>query len=98
MKKNTGIWKQIYIEQLKTFGGTFIFECNIKYEDANNIHKHKFINSILTAWSKINFTESNVIISKQVLWNNSHIKNEAKTLFLQKTGMIKGIQHIEHIF
>ena len=55
------------------------------------------LSEILTAWSNVNFTKTIKTVHNQILWNNSNIKTENKTIFFKKmyeAGIIK----VEDIF
>ena len=95
---NNGDWKHIYIEQLKKVGGSLIFECNINANDIKSIGiRSTFLSEILTAWSNINFTNTIKTVHNQILWNNSNIKTENKTIFFKKMYEA-GIKIVEDIF
>ena len=98
-KKNTGDWKHIYLNHLEKCGGEFIFECNISIKDLNNNLKIEsvFLLDILKSWSCINYSNSVENIKKQIVWNNSHIKNDNTTIF-HKSLYLKGIQYIDQLF
>ena len=87
-KHNTGQWKDLYIYELKKIGGEAFFKANIKHTDVKKFNiKSKFLSDIIEAWAKFNYKEVNIeneSISKQILWNNSYIKNKHDTLFYNK--------------
>ena len=100
-KQNTGQWKDLYIYELKKIGGEAFFKANIKHTDVKKLNiKSKFLSDIIEAWAKFNYKEitvENESISKQILWNNSYIKNKHDTLFYNK-WFDKGVTFIEHIY
>ena len=62
--------------------------------------KSKFLTDIIEAWAKFNYKEFNVekeSVSKQILWNNSYIKNKNEILFY-KEWHDKGVTLIEHVY
>ena len=96
---NTGDWKHIYLKQLDRFGGKLIFECNISIKDLDNKKKieSRFLLDILQSWSCINYSDVVEDINKQILWNNSYIKNNNTTIF-NKSLFMKGIKYIDQLF
>ena len=56
-----------------------------------------FLLDILKSWSCINYSNSVENIKKQIVWNNSHIKNDYTTIF-HKSLYLKGIQYIDQLF
>ena len=97
---NDGDWKHIYMNILKTVGGCLVFESNLNerdfYKEQRNFNS-TFLFEIVQAWSHINFNSNPKIIKKQIIWNNSFIKNDNKTLFY-KYWFDKGIKYIEQLF
>ena len=80
---NKGDWKKIYLTQLEKLGGKLIFECNLNLKDLNKSFKinSMFLLHILKAWCSLNFDENINNIKKEIIWNNSYIKNNDKTFF-----------------
>ena len=78
----------IYIYELNKLGGESIFKANIKHTDVKQLNiKSKFLTDIIEAWAKFNYKEFNVekeSVSKQILWNNSYIKNKNEILFYKE--------------
>ena len=97
--KNNGKWKIFYNDKLTKFGGKLIFESNLNEKDVKTlIPKTGFLQDIILAWSKINFDSSEKKnIGKELLWNNSFIKNGGRPFFNQ-VWYERGIQFIEHIY
>ena len=56
-----------------------------------------FLRDVLAGWCKINNSESTHVITKEIIWNNSHIKCNNKILFYHD-WYEKGIKLIEHIY
>ena len=52
---------------------------------------------ILISWSKVKGNAEQTNIGKEIIWNNSKIKVQNKTLF-NKKWFERGIQYIEHIY
>ena len=52
---------------------------------------------MLIAWCKINYSETQKSISKQIIWNNSDIKC-SNTILYNKQWQERGIKYIEHIY
>ena len=76
--RNNGDWKHIYARQLDKIGGTLIFESNINTKDFKNTFKieSNFLDEIIQAWLSINFNENTENIKKEIIWNNTNIKND----------------------
>ena len=98
-ENNNGKWKIFYKEKIKKVGGKIIFESNINEQDIKTLFpKTDFFQDILIAWSKINFDNTEKInIGKELLWNNSYIKNNGMPLF-NPVWYNRGIQYIEQIY
>ena len=96
---NKGEWKNIYLAQLEKIGGKLIFECNLNLKELNKSLKidSMFLSHILKAWCSLNFNENINNIKKEIIWNNSYIKNNNKTLFY-KSWFDKGIEYIDNIY
>ena len=56
-----------------------------------------FLLQILKAWCSLNFDENIKNIKKEIIWNNSYIKNNNKTFFY-KSLFEKGIKYIDNVF
>ena len=59
--------------------------------------KSNFLLNIIQSWSKINYNDNVKNIKKEILWNNSYILNNNKTIFF-KTLYDKGIKYIDQVF
>ena len=77
---NKGQWKEIYLNQLKSYGRELIFNCEINKNDISMIFpKNSFLSNILSAWCDIkqihtqNVEKSN--INEEIFWNNSKLRN-----------------------
>ena len=62
-----------------------------------NCKNNVFLKDILIAWFKINYSEAQLSISKQIIWNNSDIKC-SNTILYYKRWQKRGIKYIEHIY
>ena len=92
------IWKTFYTQKLDKYGGKLILECNLKERDCTIVCKNNvFLKDILIAWCKINYSETQKSISKQIIWNNSDIKC-FNTILYYKQWQERGIKYIEHIY
>ena len=70
---------------MNVFSGKLVLEGNIHTSDCSEIaHGNQFLLDVLSGWCKINFTTEIKIISKEIMWNNSNIKCDNKTLFYGK--------------
>ena len=59
--------------------------------------KSVFLKYILNGWLSIALEKDEISVQKQLIWNNSFIKNENKTFFI-KTWFDRGIQCIKHMY
>ena len=102
-EENKGLWKEIYIKELKKVGNILIFKSNIKHTDVLKLKiKSKFLSEIVESWTKINFTEIEMtsdknIVSEQIIWNNSYITSN-RNLFFYKDWYEKGVLNIKHLY
>ena len=81
-EQNKGIWKEFYLEKFNAFGGKLILESNLHIQDCSQItNKNMFLWDVLAGWCKIDNSESTHVITKEIIWNNSHIKCNNKILF-----------------
>ena len=84
---------------LKKFGGEVIFRGNISYKDISKMGiTSEFLINVLQAWSKINYKETLENIGKEMVWNNSRIKDNNQEMFFYKSWYDRGIQYIEHLY
>ena len=96
-KTNQGQWKNIYLKQLKKYGGELIFECNINPKDIK-LKKETFLYDVIKSWFEIKKTkQENISTSSEIIWNNSHIKVLNKTLFYEN-WLNNGIKYVKHIY
>ena len=92
------IWTTYYKQNLDNYGGKVILECNLKECDCTHVCKNNvFLRNLLTAWCKINQSETQKSISKQFIWNNSDIKCSNNSLYF-KQWQEKDIKCIDHIY
>ena len=93
-------WSSQYKNELEKYGGLLLFKCNITEQDCKFLDiKSKFLKDILISWSKVNTLNTEIQISKQIIWNNSNIKKISNNkLFYYKHWFRKGILFLEHIF
>ena len=85
---NKGQWKEIYLNQLKSYGKELIFNCEINKNDLSMIlSKHSFLLDILLAWCNIKQVHTNNVdndnINEEIIWNNSKLRKANKTFFYQ---------------
>ena len=91
------MWKLFYNENILKFGGKLLFECNLTEKDIKINFPHRgFLQDILISQSKVKGNAEQTNIRKEIIWNNSKIKVQNKTLFNQK-WFERGVQFIEHI-
>ena len=83
---------------LTPHGGNIVFKCNINRTDIDKLKVPSiFLQQILEAWSKTAYNENIDTISKQIIWNNSHIHCNNQMFFF-KEWHNRGIQFVEHIY
>jgi hypothetical protein len=89
---------RIYTNMLSNYGGRLILKSNYHEQEVKDLNiKSEFLKNILCGWLSISLDKNDIPIQKQLIWNNSSIKNENKTFFI-KTWFDRGIQFIEHIY
>ena len=98
-EENKGNWKILWKRYLKRYGNELIFECNLDKTDIQSITKqNSFLCNVLESWIQIkNDRKEPEQIGKIIIWNNSKIKINNKTLFYQHWNE-KGIKYLEHIY
>ena len=97
-EQNKGAWKICYENELSKHGGSLVFESNLNPADLKYLHiKNLFLKDILYTWCYLNYDKNPQEIKAQILWNNSHVRNQSKP-FVFSTWIEKGINHIRHIF
>jgi hypothetical protein len=79
-----GKWSLIYKKEINKFGGAILFKSNLNAIDARKMVKNRFLRDVLSAWCEINFSNNCVNVHDEILWNNSCIKHENRTLFYKK--------------
>ena len=89
---------KIYTNMLNSYGGTLIFKSNNHEKEVKDLNiKSVFLKNILSGWLSIALEKDEISVQKQLIWNNSFIKNENKTFFI-KTWFNRGIQFIKHMY
>ena len=90
--------KCYYDHKLNKFGSSLIFESSLSQSDVNALfNKSYFLKDIISSWMKIKNTNKILNIDRDILWNNSNIKINKKTVFY-KGWFEKGIKLIKHIY
>jgi hypothetical protein len=95
--ENKGQWKAFYKSEFNKLGGKLFLECNISEKDVPILVKNTFLQEILSSWAKANYTENISSVIHEILWHNSNIKVDNKTLFFQN-WYNNGIKHIGDIY
>ena len=96
--ENKSLLKTLYENGFKIFGGNILFKSNFSEVDITKHFNNKpFLRDILMPWSKLNF--NSVIYNHyiEILWNNSNIRIEEKTVFY-KNWFQSGIKYVKDIF
>ena len=95
---NQAKWKIFFNKVLAKRGGNIIFDCNITEDDLKTFcGRNPFIHDVLIAWNKLQNINMQSDIRKNIIWNNSEIKNNNKT-FYYKDWHERGVLYLEHIF
>ncbi len=95
---NKGKWKIIYEDILERYGGKMLFNCKVQSKDTSHIGRDNiFLNNVVKAWSKINYSNKNESVSKEIIWNNTNIKHQNKTIFF-KEWYDRGIIYVEQLY
>ena len=64
--ENKGVWKQIYLNKLKKYGGNMLFECNINKNDIHKLFPEKFFfQYVLLAWQEIKQNKEHDCLSQE---------------------------------
>ena len=75
-----------------------IWKVNLQLRDIDNLFDDSFWKDVLKAWSKINYVEDvpDENIPQQILWYNSHIKIEGKTVLYPKAFQ-EGLSYVSQL-
>ena len=82
--ENNKLLKTVYERDLNHFGGDILFESSLSKEDSiRHFSKKPFIRDVFLAWN--NLTSKTVIYNygNEVIWNNSNIRVENKTIIFK---------------
>jgi len=83
---------------LNKYGKQFIFKGHLNNKDTETLEiKSRFLKDVLVAWSYANFKDEITNFGKEIIWNNTNIKSNAKP-FMFYNWLEKGITFIEHIY
>ena len=98
---NRGKWKLFFEIELQPYGGSLLFECNLKEEDINSSFNFSdvFLKEVLGIWCELNYQDvltSSTHFHSQILWNNSLIKIGKKPIFYKKWFQ-KGIVFVKDL-
>ena len=76
-----GILNKLYMQKLKPFGGSLLFECNLTDKDVDKIAKNNnFLRDIFLAWCSCNAKTAILSYRNEIIWNNTHINADGNTL------------------
>ena len=90
--------RKIYYQTFDKYGGNLIFESNVYKHDIEKIFLNKpFLKDILISWRNINAYIFDKITSKTVIWNNSLLRSDDKTIFYS-SWLAKGVKYLEDVF
>ena len=91
-------WSTYYKQQLKVHGEQLLFECSLTDKDCKHLRfSSSFLKDVVTSWTKLNNPNTEQVVHKQIIWNNSKIKNRGNVLFFNE-WYERGIKFVEHIF
>ena len=98
---NRGKWKLFFEIELQPYGGSLLFECNLKEEDINSSFNFSdlFLIEVLGIWCELNYQDvltSSTHFHSQILWNNSLIRIGKKPIFYKKWFQ-KGIVFVKDL-
>ena len=80
-----GVYMETDNKILKKIGGTLLFKCNLNKADILKLNiKNVFLQDTLLAWSNLIYEKQPKQLLNQVLWNNTHIRNDNKLLIFKK--------------
>ena len=80
LEKDSNMANLVY-ENINPALGNLIWDCNIKQEDVPQMRiQNKFWEDVLIAWSKINYVEKISDPFNQIIWFNTHVRVNNKTL------------------
>ena len=96
--ENKSLLKTLYKYDFKKFGGNILFECYFNDIDVIKHFKNKpFLKDILIAWSNLNFKPIIYSHFNEILWNNSNIRVDDKTVFYKRWSEL-GIKYVKDIY
>ena len=79
--ENNSLLKTVYENDFKIFGGNLLSEGNFSEVDIAKHFNKPFLRDILMSWSKLNFNSVIYNHYNEILWNNSNIRIDEKTVF-----------------
>jgi len=89
----------LYSYFLENYGNFFILKNCIKPNDIKSLNiKSSFLKEILISWAKLNIQRNIDNIGKEIIWNNSHIRNKHTGLLFYKKWHDRGIDLVEHLY
>ena len=78
--EDDGLLKNLYLNKFNQFGGILLFESNYSETEIDIFTQNAFIKDILAAWCHcIKYPAINSY-GHEILWNNSNIKVDGKTI------------------
>ena len=80
---NKGQWKEIYLNQLKSYGKDLIFNCEINKNDISRIFSKNSFFSMVRRKKTTTRNVDNSNINEEIIWNNSKLRKANKTFFYQ---------------
>jgi len=75
-------WIKLINFCLRSLGGKFVFRCNLEKTDVERFNlKSTFWKDVLKCWCEYNYTQKNNSAGNQIIWLNSRIRVDNKTLY-----------------
>ncbi len=88
-------WKSIVDHSLKELGSTYLFRCNLSYDDSIvKLIKSPLWRKIVKAWCELNFEKRKKVLQADVVWLNS---NFSQTIY-DRESVEKGLSTVKQFF
>ena len=81
---NQSKWKLFFTYYLQEYGGTLIFQCNLRCNDVPLLKlRNTFLEEILQIWTQINFASEEQDFYNACIWYNSMVRINKRPFFYQ---------------
>ncbi|MGI9312030.1 MAG: RNA-directed DNA polymerase, partial [Alphaproteobacteria bacterium] len=88
-------WKVLFEIPLRSFGGKFLFHCNLSPLDVKCI-KNDFVRDVCIAWCHLTYRDCTEVIHNSNLWNNSNIRIDNQPIYVKRMHN-SGILNVQDI-